>query len=48
MYANEGCTEATFHHHHIGFHRRISAGENEGGIYESDKEGVELDILSAK
>jgi hypothetical protein len=41
MHANAGSTKAAFHHNHFRFHRRISAGENERRVYESDKEGVE-------
>jgi hypothetical protein len=45
MHANAGRAEAAFHHHHVGFHRRISAGKNERRVYESDKEGVGLFII---
>lgn len=48
MHANAGRAKAAFHHHHVGFHRCISAGKNEGRVYEFDQEGVGLDILFAK
>ena len=40
MHANAWGTETTFYYHNFRFYRRISTGKNEGGIYESDKEGV--------